>query len=90
MHIYPHLFKFYFCAVFPVALYPGPQKGLVNTVCACADIPFSCGASETTVIWSVFHDRTLLKRGSLYILVENNGGQFRENFVWTSRVVHPQ
>ena len=51
---------------------------------------FFCGASETSVIWSVFHDRTLLKHAGRYIPVENDGGQFRENCVCTSRVVRPQ
>ena len=73
------------------SLVPRPRKrGLVFTVCACADIPLFRGASETTVMWSVFHDRTLLKHAGRYILVENDGGQFRENCVWTSRVVRPQ
>ena len=73
-----------------LASYPGPKKGLVSTVCACADTPLFCGASETTVIWSVFHDCTLLKHVGCYILVENDGGQFWENCVWTRRVVRPQ
>ena len=38
-----------------------PKKGLVSIVCACADTPHFCGASESTVIWSVFYDRILLK-----------------------------
>ena len=72
-----------------VASYPGPEEGPGITVCACADTPLFCGASETTVIWPVFHDRTLLKHAGRYILVENDGGQFRENCIWTSRVVRP-
>ena len=66
------------------------MKGLVSTVCTYADTLLFCGASETTVIWSMFHDHTLLKHAGRYMLVENNGGQFRENCVWTSRVVRPQ
>ena len=64
--------------------------GLVSTVCACADTSLFCGASETTVIWSVFHDRILLEHASRYIVVENDGGQFQGNWVWTSHVVQPQ
>ena len=55
------------------------MKGLVSTVCACVDTPLFCGASETIVMWSVFHDCTLLKHTGHYIL-ENDGGQFRENW----------
>ena len=38
---------------------------------------------------AVFHDRTLLKHVGRYIVVENHGGQFQENCVWTSRVIRP-
>ena len=72
------------------SLVPRPEKGPGISVYACADTPLFCGTSETTVIWSVFHDRTLLKHTGRYILVENDRGQFWENCVWTSRVVRPQ
>ena len=61
-----------------LASYPGPEKGPgIYCLCMCRH-PTFCGGSETTVIWSMFHDRTLLKHAGRYIVVENNGGQFRE------------
>ena len=61
--------------VYPgVALYPDPERGPGIRCLHCLSMcrhPLFCGASETTVIWSVFHDCTLLKHAGRYILVES-------------------
>ena len=59
------------------SLVPRPQKRAWYLLFAHAQTPhFFCGASETTVIQSVFHDHTLLKHAGRYIVVENNGSEF--------------
>ena len=61
-----------------LASYPGPEKGPGIYCLRMRRHPTFCGASETTVIRFVFHDRTLLKHAGRYIQVENDGGQFRK------------
>ena len=79
-----------YCSLAKDSLVPRPQKGPGIYCLRMRRHPTFCGASETTVIWSVFHDGTLLKHAGRYIVVENDGGQFQENCVWTSHVVRPQ
>ena len=59
-----------------LASYPGPEKG-PGIYCLRMH-------RHRTFLWGIenysnlvmFHDRTLLKHASRYILVENDGGQF--------------
>ena len=65
-----------------LASYPGPEKG-----------PGIRMRRHPTFLWGIgnYSDLvrvSLLKHAGRYILVENDGDQFRENCVWTSRVVY--